>query len=654
MRKNLLFLSTIAIAFTMLLVSCDSEVNPIIEKKPVIELIEKGELKGILEEDVTLNANTNYRLTGSFIVNNGATLTIPAGTIITASASNGQETETYIAVMMGGKININGTAAAPVVMTSPNAKPQDWGGLTICGQAPTTAGVGATAEVGNFKYGGTNAADNSGSISYLVIKGSGAKINTESEYNGLTLYAVGTGTTIKNVAIINGADDGVEFFGGTVSVENIYLENNEDDAIDWTEGWNGTVTNAYVKHTINNFSTVIEADGENKNPKIINLTAVSTTGGTALQFKKNSGATITGLSLLGYSKIIDMPNNGPLANVIIEGQAATLDKAYDAPATVNPSSWTWANASAVEVVELKGKQNGNVTLDPSKAYRLTGSYIVETGKLTIPAGTRILAVASLGQETETYIAVMMGAQIDIQGTKEKPVVMTSANGKPQDWGGLTICGKSITTAGIGATAEVGNFKYGGTDAADNSGSISYLVIKGSGAKINTESEYNGLTLYAVGSGTIIKNVAIINGADDGLEFFGGTVSAENLYLENNEDDAIDWTEGWNGTVKNAYVKHTINNFSTVVEADGINNNPKIENLTAINTHTSAPAGIALQFKKQSGGTFTNLYLEGYTKLVDMPNAGPLSNVLIEGITATLTRPFQKGKLDIAAWGAWYE
>ncbi|MEL7599940.1 MAG: hypothetical protein AAGU18_07560 [Proteiniphilum sp.] len=649
MRKNLLLLSIVAFVFSTLLVSCEGD-DPVNEKKPVIELIENGELKGILEENYTLDAGTNYRLTGSFIVNEGATLTIPAGTRITATASNGQETETYIAVMMGAKIMINGTSAAPVVMTSPNGNPQDWGGLTICGRSVTTAGVNATAEVGNFKYGGTDVADNSGVINYLVIKGSGAKINTESEYNGLTLYAVGTGTSIKNVAIINGADDGVEFFGGTVSAENLYFENNEDDAIDWTEGWNGTVTNAYVKHTIDNFSTVIEADGENKNPKIVNLTAVSTTGGTALQFKKNSGATITGLSLLGYSKIIDMPNNGPLANVIIEGQAATLDKAYDAPATVNVSSWTWAEASAVEIVELKGKQNGNVTLDPTKAYRLTGSYIVETGKLTIPAGTRVLAVASQGQETETYIAVMMGAQIDIQGTKEKPVVMTSPNAKPQDWGGLTICGRSITTAGVDATAEVGNFKYGGTNAVDNSGSISYLVIKGSGAKINTESEYNGLTLYAVGSGTTIKNVAIINGADDAVEFFGGTVSAENLYLENNEDDAIDWTEGWNGTIKNAYVKHTIDNFSTVVEADGTNNNPKIENLTAISTK----GGTALQFKKQSGGTFTNLYLEGYTKLVDMPNSGPLANVLIEGVVATLTGPFQKGKLDISTWGAWYE
>lgn len=326
MKKNLLLLGTLVFVLGTLFVSCDGN-DPIEEKKPVIELIENGELKGVLDENYTLDAGVNYRLTGSFIVNEGATLTIPAGTNITATAANGQQTETYISVMMGGKIMINGTSSAPVVMSSPNAQPQDWGGLTICGRSVTTAGVNATAEVGNFKYGGTDEADNSGSINYLVIKGSGAKINTESEYNGLTLYAVGSGTTIRNVAIINGADDGVEFFGGTVSSENLYLENNEDDAIDWTEGWNGTVTNAYVKHTIDNFSTVVEADGENNNPKIVNLTAINThssaPAGVALQFKKQSGATMTNVYLEGYSKLVDMPNDGPLANVMIDGVIAT-------------------------------------------------------------------------------------------------------------------------------------------------------------------------------------------------------------------------------------------------------------------------------------------------------------------------------------------
>ena len=156
MKKNVL-LSGILVMFISLFVfvSCD-ENDPLPETDPVIELLENGEMKGVLTENYTLDAAVSYRLTGQFIVDAGATLTIPSGTQIIATVSQGQETETYIAVMMDGKIMVNGTANAPVVMTSPNAQPQDWGGLTICGRATTTAGVDATAEVGNFKYGGGN------------------------------------------------------------------------------------------------------------------------------------------------------------------------------------------------------------------------------------------------------------------------------------------------------------------------------------------------------------------------------------------------------------------------------------------------------------------------------------------------------------------
>jgi hypothetical protein len=70
----------------------------------------------------------------------------------------------------------------------------------------------ATAEVGGLVYGGTDDADSSGSIEYLILRDTGAQINADSQFNGLSLYAVGTGTSIDNVAVIGGADDGVEFF----------------------------------------------------------------------------------------------------------------------------------------------------------------------------------------------------------------------------------------------------------------------------------------------------------------------------------------------------------------------------------------------------------------------------------------------------------
>ncbi|WP_430906142.1 hypothetical protein [Maribacter sp. 2-571] len=605
-------------------------------------------LEGSTTEDVTLDSNITYALKGNYSVESGATLTIPAGTKIIADVEEGQNTSTYIVIQKGAKIDIQGTASNPVTMTSANEEPGDWGGLVILGDAPTTAGVDAVAEVGQLTYGGSNGSDDSGSINYLIINYAGASINPESQFNGLTLYAVGSGTTIQNVALLNGTDDGVEFFGGTVNATNLYLENNQDDAIDWTEGWNGTLTNAYVLHSIEGFSTAVEADGENGNPTLENLTAVSSTGGTALQFKIESGATITGLSLAGYETSFDFRDDGAFSNVQIDGADADPSNAYLAPATVDVASFDWVNSTTeVTTSVLEGNITSDLTLDADVSYFLSGNFSVEEGAtLTIPAGTVITADVEEGEETSTYIVIQKGAQIDIQGTAANPVVMTSINQEPGDWGGLVILGDATTTAGINAIAEVGQLTYGGSDDTDNSGTIDYLIINYAGASINPESQFNGLTLYAVGSGTTITNVALLNGTDDGVEFFGGTVNATNMYLENNEDDAIDWTEGWSGTLTNAYVSHTIQGFSTAVEADGENGNPTLTNLTAV----SSTGGTALQFKIESGATITGLSLSGYETALDFRDDGALSNVQIEGVDSDPTQSYEvEATVDVSTF-----
>ncbi|MFL0094993.1 hypothetical protein [Tenacibaculum maritimum] len=638
---KILGVSVLAIA-ALTFTGCGSDDPDIIfpQVSDVVAKLKNGEMNGTLNESYTLTGSS-YSLTGSFIIAEGASLTIPAGTSIIAD-KNGANV--YLAVLKGGKININGTNSNPVVMASKNSNPGDWGGLTICGKATTTAGIDVTAEVGGFKYGGTEDNDSSGSIKNLVIKGTGAQINLDSQYNGLSLYAVGSGTTIENIAVFDGADDGIEFFGGTVSAKNIYLENLEDDAIDWTEGWNGTLENSYIVNTKGGFSTVVEADKDNKNPKLINLTATSIIGGTALQFKKQSGATITNLFLNGYTNQIDMKDGGELSNVIIDGKVVNKINDYNKGSKVDISNWNFISGKALSVTPLSGEVSGNVTLTSDKIYNLKGSYIVKDGAtLTIEAGTKII-VDSKG--TDIYIAVLKGGKININGTANAPVVMASASGNPGDWGGLTICGKATTTAGVNVTAEVGGFKYGGTEDTDTSGTINYLVIKGTGAQINIDSQYNGISLYAVGSGTKIENVSVINGADDGIEFFGGTVSVKNIYLENNEDDSIDWTEGWNGKITNTYILHTISGFSTAIEGDKINNHPVFENLTAISTVN----GTALQFKKQSGAVISNLYLDGYTKNIDMKDGASLSNVQIDGTDASATANYNTGtKVNISNW-----
>lgn len=623
----------------LLITSCSSDdndidiINPTDDNGTPNPAPSDNILNGSVDEDMTLDANTSYQLSGILSVESGVTLTIPAGTEIVADPDldDSDATNVYIVVQKGGDIEINGTASAPVIMRSSNGQSGSWGGLIIAGNAATTEGTDATAEVGGILYGGSDAADDSGSINYLVLSDAGAQINSESQFNGLSLYGVGSGTSIMNVALINGADDGVEFFGGSVNATNLYLENNEDDAVDWTEGWNGTIDNVYVLHTIENFSTAIEADGENKEPRINNFTAVSTKGGTALQFKKDSGAIITGLSLNGYDTSVDIADDTrtDLSGINLNGAVAELDNSYSLTPTVMESTFDWiSNRGQVSV--LPSNIDSDLTLDGDSEYVISDVVSVNAGAtLTIPAGTKITARSDADTDaTSIYIVVQQGAMIDIQGTDSNPVVMSSTSGEAGSWGGLVIAGNAATTEGLNATAEVGGIVYGGSDAEDNSGSIAYLILRDAGAQINSESQYNGLSLYAVGSGTTIDNIAIINGADDGVEFFGGSVSVTNAYFENNEDDQIDWTEGWNGSVTNAYINLTIDNFSTVVEADGENNMPALNQITAVST----AGGTALQFKKLSGATITGLSLSGFETNIDIADdtRTDLSGIQIDG------------------------
>src|SRR5690606_21471813 len=63
------------------------------------------ELSGALESDRILDATVQYSITGPFLVKDGATLTIPAGTVIVSQVG----TDRYIAVEQGGTIDIQET-----------------------------------------------------------------------------------------------------------------------------------------------------------------------------------------------------------------------------------------------------------------------------------------------------------------------------------------------------------------------------------------------------------------------------------------------------------------------------------------------------------------------------------------------------------------
>lgn len=342
---------------------------------------EKIELNGTVEGIMTLDANNEYILNGTLTVADGATLEIPAGTKIKAAKGFGN----YIIVAQGGKINAKGTADKPIIFTADNeenATTGYWGGLIINGKAPISGAangeIGSTEVDNNLKYGGTDENDNSGTLEYVQLLYTGARSNADIEHNGLTLNGVGKGTTIKNIYIAEGADDAIEFFGGTVNVENILAVNCDDDMFDFTQGYKGTLSNCYGVWEEGFTSTEedprgVEADGnlDGKGPDhqgqsdftIKNMTIATYAAGQemddAIKVRRGATAHIENALVLGNGKIKDF------IDVTDSKGAATTNTSMSVTNQVNTAfSGTIINNGDVNYENIK-VEAGNTGADQS-------------------------------------------------------------------------------------------------------------------------------------------------------------------------------------------------------------------------------------------------------------------------------------------------
>ncbi|MCO6162038.1 hypothetical protein [Flavobacterium sp. NRK F7] len=281
------------------------------------------------------------------------------------------------------------------------------------------------------------------------------------------------------------------------------------------------------------------------------------------------------------------------------------------------------NVVTIDPTNFQGtlKSGQTLTLDPSITYKLTGPFVVENGaSVTFPAGTRVEASGG----TSAYIAISQGAYIYVNGTASNPVIMTSANSSPNqsDWGGLVICGKAYTnkggSTGQSALAEVSNLTYGGSDNNDSSGVIRYLRVEYTGAAFSSDKEFNGVSLFAVGSGTVFENVEAYMSGDDGIEFFGGAVNAKNLVIVNAQDDGLDFADGFTGSFENVFIKDI-----EKAGVEGSNNgdnfdatprtNATLKNFTILKG-SLAGSEHGMYLKEGTGyWNCQNIYIDGFTK-----------------------------------------
>lgn len=325
---------------------------------------------GTLTEDLLLTTGTEYSLESALIVPDGFTLTIEPGVVVRAVTGS----DVYIAVLQGGTINAEGTSSNPIVFTSATATPNpgDWGGLIVLGRAPINSVVGgdatSTSEIGGLPYGGSIEDDNSGIIRYVRIEYSGGAADAASENNGFSFYAIGNGTTIEYIQAFEGADDGVEFFGGTVDASFISVIGAQDDSVDWTEGYSGSLTNVYIEHR-QIHDKGIEGDGFNTDignnsspvfwsaPTITNLTINglgSSNENEAVRLRAGTRATITNVFLQGFAEGFDLDDT-ETGNGVLAGETTVTDITFD-DITLNLKNDTGATFDESDVIS--GIDNG--------------------------------------------------------------------------------------------------------------------------------------------------------------------------------------------------------------------------------------------------------------------------------------------------------
>lgn len=350
LTKNALVAVFFATAMSFSLTSCDDDDDDKITTNPGTGGVtnECGNplvfVNGDISNNTTWTKGNIYVLNNRVIVKNNSILTIEAGTIIkggTGSEANAKP----LVIAQGSKIEANGTASEPIIFTSiydnicvgqkvgtnlDNDSRGLWAGLIILGNAPISPATGTTARIEGIPasvaegiYGGSVPSDNSGTLTYVSIRHGGVELvpGGGNEINGLTLGGVGNGTTINHIEVIGNLDDGIEWFGGTVNVDNALVAYQGDDAFDVDQAYSGTITNVlYIAGADSDHALEIDGpEGTAVTPDAFTITGGALKGagsGEYADFRSDAKGTVQNLYFFGFdaSADVELDNDGVSAN----------------------------------------------------------------------------------------------------------------------------------------------------------------------------------------------------------------------------------------------------------------------------------------------------------------------------------------------------
>jgi len=301
-----------------------------------------------------------------------------------------------------------------------------------------------------------------------------------------------------------------------------------------------------------------------------------------------------------------------------------------------------AQAACPAGTASKGQFNGKELCALQKRYLGTDAVLTANNHYLLSEGTfvggdnaqsstlRVEAGTTVYANPGAFLSVSRGSKLIAEGTAQKPIVFTTAKlteRKRGEWGGIVLNGNAPinTCAGTAPVCEAISegikeepVKFGGRDANDSSGALRYVRVEFGGYPIAPDNELNGITFNGVGARTNVDYVQVHMNADDGVEFFGGTVNAKHLVLTGNDDDSVDWDMGYTGKIQFILIKQSDDIGDNGFESSNLKSpsnalpraNPTISNVTMIG---GVKSGYGLMMKEGTGGQISNIVVTGYAK-----------------------------------------
>ncbi len=690
-----------------------------------------------LTTNQTWTADNEYFLTDRVFIPAGITLTIQPGTKIYGSINDGgtptnraDDAVGSLIAARGGRLVAEGTASSPIIFSSIReweaangvdspfdvgtavgpaptvADGGQWGGVVLLGNAyvchlNALAGTNlGNAEIEGFAPAGTPSDDgdgladateygfdtgvprddndDSGVLRYVSIRHGGYEFAPGREINGLTLGGVGAGTVIDHVEVFANLDDGIEFFGGTVSTSYLCLAYNQDDNFDFDSGHTGNHQFLFSIANPGFADAGFEADGiEGTNTTQAAYDAAFTvnppTPATIATRTTNSGVTLSkprmfNVTLIGpgrsnvpstiaqgfgqvltekgsFGFIFDDYFNGELYNSVIDDFAQDLaffrdgDKSYGATARVAYNTLgRFGSAVSPQADTLTAA--GNVSTSGNLTVTVTGGLIATT-PVSVPVlsgdtpdvwAPKVVTALNANSTINAHYLAASGVVINaVTGVATTTVSLSTKVNAAND-ATLNIAVANGTAAGVTAVTTSTNAVAGGGSASVNPATattyfsgvntLNLFMNNTTGAPTDSNSAINQDPLYTTYTRDSSNFLTAIDprpaSGSPLLKANGATVTAAPVYVTyRGAFGSENWAAGWTKFSTSGVLQGTAPAVDT--DGDGITDSVETTN-SALGFNSAVSDANTVLGTLKTNAQFTANFTAGQTSVTSNPSA----------------------------------